>query len=151
MALVLLHALAAAAPFTPHHVRLLRALLKMRTLDSAPRAEAAQALRQRLPSLPVATSGLAAAETEHAVAVTLFHKPGAPSHAPPPPPPPPGAAGAHGGQQLAATVEAAEAEDVEELLLPSWLLRRLPAVAPAGRREQGAEADALQEAIGLLE
>ena len=44
-----------------------------------------------------------------------------------------------------------EAEDVEELLLPSWLLRRLPAVAPAGRREQGAEADALQEAIGLLE
>ena len=88
VAAALLRSLLLAAPFTPHHVRLLRALLGMRMLAAAPRLEAAQALRGRLRHLQQLSAAVpaAAADThwgsgaelaESCVSLTLFRLPAA--------------------------------------------------------------------------
>ena len=89
VAAALLRSLLLAAPFTPHHVRLLRALLGMRMLAAAPRLEAAHALRGRLrhvQQLSAAVPAAAAADThwgagaelaERCVSLTLFRQPAA--------------------------------------------------------------------------
>ena len=102
VAAALLHTLMHAAPFTPHHARLLRALLGMRMLADAPKAAAAHTLRLRLHGdsnlrqhgdrdlrqhgvppreAPWATSpchwGTEAAKAEQGVALSLFRRPAA--------------------------------------------------------------------------
>ena len=130
-------AVARASPFTPHHLRLLRALLALRAVGEAPRRDAAQTLRLRLHPQPTAVQPAAAspspAEPDEAhPIVTLF--------------------GAAGGGTRAASYSAAvgvqsvTSEDVAGLLAPSWLLHRLPEPTEG----HATEAALLQGALELL-